>query len=209
MKKYLIAMAVAMVASFSANASFITGVTGADMAGIEVTVGFIDGSAETSVWQATSATAGGAFSAVAGGWSLTLDGDSFGSNTDVPGVYVGLWEFYTGAIGGPVITGLTVSILDAGFVFDIFEGDNGDGSGAGRPLVTDSQSNTLFANFGNYYSPFLAGTLYFIEEDFGFTPDTTIGFMTDTDAFADVPAPAGLALLVLGLAAVRVARRTK
>ncbi|GGF55612.1 hypothetical protein [Alteromonas lipolytica] len=209
MKKYLIAMAVAMVASFSANASFITGVTGADMAGIEVTVSFLDGSIETATWEATSATAGGAFSETIGGWSLTLDGDSFGSNTDVPDVYVGVWNFYTGDVGGPLITALTVAILDAGFVFDILEGDNGDGTGAGRPAATDYESDALFLTFGNFYTGALAGTMYFFDEDNGFAPGQTIALMTDTDAFAEVPAPAGLSLLALGLAAVRVARRSK
>jgi hypothetical protein len=47
--------------------------TGADMAGMEVTVLFEGGTSETVVWIATGPTAGGAFGT---GWQLTEDGDT-------------------------------------------------------------------------------------------------------------------------------------
>lgn len=212
MKKLLIAITVAMIASFSANAAFIQGVTGADMAGIRVAVTYANGDVETAPWLASSATAGGAFSFFTNGWTLTLDGDSFGSNTDVPDVFVGVWEFYSGAPGAlPLITAISISVLDAGFVFDRFEGDNGDGSGAGRPFATDYQGVYAYG-FSDAYAPGLYGTLTLYDEGDGIGPNVRFGMMTDTDAIVDdvvpTPAPAGIALLLLGFIGISLARRT-
>lgn len=190
-------------ASFSAHASFIQSVSGADLAGIEVTVLYTDGTTETDIWEATSTTAGGAFSNTGTGWSLTLDGDSFGSNS--PEGLVGGFYFYT---GNYALSALYVEMIGTPFVFDIFEGDNGDGTGAGRPFVLDVD---FFVGAIHGY-PYLDSELFQYLELYtfngGFTAQTEFVFVTDIDAIAeDVPAPNGLLMLALALAGVRLTRR--
>jgi hypothetical protein len=63
----------------TANIPGLTGfvTTGADMTGLNISATFSNGLSQTLAWATTGASAGGVFGA---GWSLTLNGDSFGGN---------------------------------------------------------------------------------------------------------------------------------
>ncbi|TPV53835.1 hypothetical protein FJ444_20105 [Aestuariibacter sp. GS-14] len=202
MRKYIIAMTMALFASFQANASYVQGVTGADMVGISVTVEFANGSSESAIWQAISATAGGAFGA--SDWALILDGDSFGEYDSVSNTYYGLFNFFNGPFD---VVGITLDILSEGFVFDTAFGDaSANGSGAGREFVSSDPQATV--SYGSLVEDELYGTL---DISAFVAAGTGLAFMTDTDAMAqgEVPAPAGLLLVAFGLLALRATRRAK
>lgn len=201
MRKFIIAMAMTLFASFQANASYVQGVTGADMVGISVTVEFANGSSESAIWQALSTTAGGAFGA--SDWALLLDGDSFGEYDSVSNTYYGLFSFFNGPFD---VVGITIDILSEGFVFDTAYGDaSANGSGAGREFVSSDPQATVS------YSSLVEDELYGTMEISAFIAGNNgLGFLTDTDAMADgeVPAPAGLLLVAFGLLALRATRRS-
>ena len=204
MKKYLLAMILAAASSFSANASYIQLVNGAELAGIEVIAETTQGT-EIATWQATSATGG--LAAGASDWTLMLDGDTFGSNTNTPGVYVGLFEFFVGTLD---ISSLTLNMVGTGLVFDTAFGDvSANGSGAGRVMAIMPDTTTYSVGYSNLVEDELYQTVT-ISAFGNFLAGNEYGFLTDIDAMAtDVPAPAGLALFALGLLGVRLTRRNK
>jgi MYXO-CTERM domain-containing protein len=204
MKKYLLAMILAAASSFSANASYIQLVNGAELAGIEVIAETTQGT-EIATWQATSSTGG--LAAGASDWTLKLDGDTFGSNTNTPGVYVGLFQFL---VGGLDISSLTLNMVGTGLVFDTAFGDaSANGSGAGRVMAIMPDTTTYSVGYSNLVEDELYQTVT-ISAFGNFLAGNEYGFLTDIDAMAtDVPAPAGLALLALGLLGVRLTRRNK
>lgn len=205
MKKYLLLLAVTLLASFNASASYIEHVNGADMAGIEVTVFYTDGGTETVTWEAISETDGGAFSGESG-WSLVLYGDSFGQMDDEGNLY-GVFELFTGRYS---LAGFMIDMLDAGFVFDIEYGDeSANGSDDGREFVTDYVADDYLLAYSDWVEDELFGTLSFFSVS-EIEASTSMMFMTDTDGVAeDVPAPAGLMLIALGMLGLRLVRRNK
>ncbi len=200
MRKFIIAMAMTLFASFQANASYVQGVTGADMVGISVSVDFANGSSESAIWQALSATEGGAFGA--SDWALILDGDSFGDFDPVSNTFYGLFTFFNGPFD---VVSITIDILSEGFVFDTaFFDASANGSGPGHEFVSSDPQAT--ASYSNLVEDELYGTMTisaFIAAGNG------LAFQTDTDAFGEVPAPAGLLLVAFGLLALRATRRSK
>lgn len=196
MKKYLLAGLFTLFASQS-NATFIEGVTGADMAGMTVTAEFSDGSSDTLVWNAIGVEVGGALSPE---WGVALSGDSFGEYDPGTNTYYGLWVISNNSNFD--IVELSLNGFNAGVVFDTEYGDtSANGSGAGREMVG---SNPLFvATYAQNYMDELFSVMTLNSLD-GTVVEAGLrgAFMTDTDIIdpdMPVPAPAGLALVALGL----------
>ena len=163
--------------------------TGADMAGMEVTVNFEGGSSETGVWAATGLDSG---EAVGTDWGLSLSG-----NSNVVG-----WTFEN--VGSQVISSLLIDAPPGNTVFDIlFLPELTPGSGRGNPFA----GSGIPAPQGTY-SGNLPGTLGDIKTSLeivfpeGLTKnDDPVLFVADTDGVVDdvtVPEP-GATLALLGV----------
>jgi hypothetical protein len=190
MKKLILTAMLALFVSSQANAGFIQGVTGEDMAGIVVTVTYEDGSTSTSSFIAGVAGEGSALSI--DGWSLSLIGDSFGEYDDVTDTLYGVWTLTN--LGFSTIVSLFVDLSPVDFVFDTEYGnESANGSGSGRELVSTDDSAEV--TYGSLYMDELYSTLTI--SGLSVATGETFSFMTDTDK---VPAPAGLAFIALVLA---------
>lgn len=165
-----LAVGVAMVAP--ARATTLTGfdTTGADMAGMEVTVNFQGGGSDTQIWSATGVTSGGASGT---DWSLTQSGDTF-SNP---------WSFdYTGL--GSIVS-LMINAIPGNAVFDIVNSPIvTPDSALGKPFTVQ---NGLAPDSFNYSVPIdisqgdLFGKLSLFWDD-GFTANNRLSFVADTDS---------------------------
>ncbi|MDJ0739254.1 MAG: hypothetical protein QNJ91_06030 [Gammaproteobacteria bacterium] len=182
-------------------------VTGADMAGIEVTAVFADSSSETVTWVTTQPDAGAAFGT---GWSLSQQGSTLGNVSG--GSVLGLWTLDN--VSAADIASLTINGLVAGIVFDILGLQNGDtntytpGSNVGRGFQSPLGPgvDALIAQYLDPVSlPDLWGTLVI-----DFTAAATVVaagqqfvFLADTDR---LPLPASWMLFAVGLALMRARR---
>ncbi|MBD1930482.1 MULTISPECIES: PKD domain-containing protein [Cyanophyceae] len=94
------------------QATTLTGfkTTGNMMSGMQVKVGFLDGSYEIATWGATSSNSGGAFGT---GWSLTQRGDTYGYSSD-NNAYG--WTFSYS--GGNSLNSLLIDAISGNAVFD-------------------------------------------------------------------------------------------
>lgn len=175
-------------------------ITGADMAGMEVTVTFEDLSTDTAVWETTSTDGSVAFgegfagAAAGSSWSLYQQGFTFGNN--VGGTPLGLWSF-TNFSASPTIMGFTVNAITGFTLFDIVEDvEVTPGSQLGRAFLTELDDSLYTVSYGNQLADDLFGSLTvgFTE---GLEAGSVVQFFIDTDGF--VPSPGTLALLATGL----------
>jgi len=209
MKKLILVSFLTMFIGNSANASIISIITGADMAGMEVTVTFDGGLTETVVWDVISAgngltdtvnseTASGGVTGL--GFSLTQQGNSLGNvdNNGTPtdfsdDIFYGLWTLTN--TSQSAITELFVNALAGGIVFDTDNLDNSilNGSDVGRPF--EPRTAGPKATYSNNYQDELFGAM---TVDLSLTSGASLDFFADTDAIA-VSAPSTISILMLSL----------
>jgi hypothetical protein len=191
MKKLLALGFLSLFMGSQAHAGFIGTITGADMAGIEVTATFSDGSAnEELVWSATDAVSGGV---TGSDWSLTQSGETFGEFDGVNVIGAWILSSANAALESVIIN------LGSGFVFDTEFGDaSANGSGPGREFVS---STPIGSEFGGLVQDELFSTLTL--SDFG---TGEVQFLIDTDQVT-VNAPATLSLILLALGGLAMRRK--
>jgi hypothetical protein len=207
-KKLILVSFLTMFIGNSANASFVSIITGADMAGMDVTVTFDSGLTETVTWDVISAGNGltdtvnleTAYGGVTGsGFSLTQQGNSLG-NIETNGtagvsddIFYGLWTLTN--TSNLAITKLFVNALAGGIVFDTDNLDNSilNGSDVGRPF--DSRTAGPTAIYSNNYQDELFGAM---TVDLSLASGASLDFFADTDAIA-VSAPSTISILMLSL----------
>ncbi len=203
LKKLLLGSALLSTSLFS-QAGYISVIDGADMAGIEVTAYFGNGTSETQTWAATSADSGAAASS---DWSLSLSGETFG-NVLPSGAFDGVWvlDNLNRADG---IIGLEINAAIADVFFDNVDTvEETAGSGVGRPFVADLPS--VASSFSDMESaPDLFGTL-----NIDWTNGTNLelgqalNFFIDTDK-KTVSEPTTWLVMLSGLVALLSSRRNK
>ena len=196
LKKWILGMILLSTSLFTQATLINSNVTSADMAGIEITAVFGDGSQDTQVWSVFSSTLGGVSTS---SWSLMLDGNTFGDFDSSTGTFYGLWVLENLSVADGIV-GLTVNAGIADFYFDILPGTatSTQGSEAGRPF--DSNAGSDIATFSDFYS---SPDLFGIMEIAGFTLDVSeqLQFLTDTDR-AEIPEPSTMFTFALGLIAL-------
>ena len=206
MKKYLLLCFITLFLSAKAQASFIHEVSGADMAGILVEVAFADGTTDSGVWVAMSPTAGGYINGV---WGIRLDGDSHGVLDNANNILSGMFVLVNN--GNTDIMSLTLRAFNAGFVFDSQTDDIMlNGSGTGRGMYSANPS--AVASYTDLYMDELYGTMMISSTRALAEAGNRVAFVTDIDAIAitqDIPAPTGVALSLLFLAATRLTRNAR
>jgi hypothetical protein len=188
-KKLILASFLTVFTGSSANAGFVfnNDITGADMAGIEVTVGFTTGDYETSTWSVYSTDLGTTgndiidyegFSGGASGtnWSLTQSGFTLG-NTGVDSTIYGLWNFINSS---DTVKTITINTGDTGVLFDTASFDDlsedNNGSGQGRSFITDTPSEVT----ATYSDPVLQELSKILTLELT-TAGTEFKYLADTD----------------------------
>lgn len=217
MKKFLLLGFLSMFGASQAQASFMNVVTGADMAGLQVTANFSDGFSETLTWQVISAGSGltdtvsleGEEGGVVGTmFSLTQQGDSQGNvdnnMTDdlSDDIFYGLWTLTNTSTNA--LTSIVISALTTNIVFDSVFDDNGNGSDFGRAF-TPSVSGTTTYSYSDLVQDELYSTLT-INSDL--TTNESLDFFADTD-LVEVSAPATASILMLSLLGLVMNARRK
>ncbi|MBP0016082.1 MAG: PEP-CTERM sorting domain-containing protein [Cyanobacteria bacterium SBLK] len=208
MKGFWVGLVLAIAGSssvFTAPASgftFKSDITGADMVGMEIEVGFLDGSSELAIWQVTGADSG---SAIGTDWNLSVNGDTLSAPWDLS---------YT---GDGAIRSLYIDTSLGNAVFDwVFLPELTPETGSGNDFVSSSgtKPNVLsYNNFvGNFGDIFTLLKVYWYD---GITKsETPFTFSIDTDGIErldpdpePVPEPTAtlgiLGALVLGTVSLR------
>lgn len=216
MKKLLLIGFLTMFGAGQAHASFISIITGADMAGLQVTADFSDGFTETLTWQVISAGNGLTdtinLETQKGGvtgtmFTLNQQGDSIGNvdtnNTPDLGddIFYGLWSLTNSSQN--ILTSIIISAVGTDVVFDSLFNDNGNGSGIGRAFIVKPSGISPIATYSGLIQDELYSTLRI---DLDLASGDNINFFADTD-ITQVPAPATLSLLLLTLGGLVVRRK--
>ncbi|MEP2653784.1 MAG: hypothetical protein ABJH06_17535 [Paraglaciecola sp.] len=215
MKKLLILGFLTIFSTSKAQAGLISMVTGADMAGLLVTVTFGNGDTQSDVWESTGPESGGVGNRV---WSLTQEGDTIGPIAS--STFSGAWTLTTiRSIESILIEGINI-----GLVFDTVFGD-GSGTSSGHAFTYDTALATVTTTYTEhyqdelFYSMLLTGSNpnYLGRGSSMLLGSGSFDFMIDVDiiepelATTEVTAPTTisiLALTILGLIATS-RRKTK
>ena len=178
------------LASPAKAASFVSEITGAEMAGkLRVTVGFVNGSLESDIWKATGVNAG---EATGTGWALSIAGDTSFS----------LWDL--ALTGNESIKSVKIESL-GGVVFDrITLPELTPGTGSGNPFVSSSGTPPTTAIYSGTVPGALEDVASSLELSWvnGFS-DPNLSFFADTDGVEDdvaVPDPSTILGLLGGSA---------
>lgn len=202
LKKWAIGIILLSTSLFTQAGLINDKITSVDMAGIQVTALFGDGSQDTQTWSALSSTLGGVST---NSWSLLLDGNTFGDFDGTTNTFYGLWTLSNLNVGSSII-GLTINAGIADIFFDIESGPVGStpGSDAGRPFVASDPS--AVASFSNAYGSGsdLFGTMGI--DGFSLDVSSELLFLTDTDK-VEVPEPSTMFTFALGLIALTSLRK--
>lgn len=205
-----------------ANANIVDLITGADMAGMEVTVTFADGSEDSATWVTTSTAAsdpetfeGFAGEAMGIGWTLQQQGRTQGGICGgEPGCpqddLLGLWTM-TNDQDGQAITDVTIDAIAGNILFDRFlEVEGTAGSSFGRSFFPEDASVTG-SYIGSQFSdpalinPDLFTTLTISWGEGALASGQSLRFFADTDRL--VPVPATVLLLLAGMLGLGVRSR--
>ncbi|MFA3791362.1 PEP-CTERM sorting domain-containing protein [Aliiglaciecola sp. SL4] len=198
--------------SLSAQSAIIideSNITGADMAGLEVTAFFEGGSTETAIWSAFPdvilgtgdpiADAEGFSGGVYGtGWSLTQQGFSSG-NANSAGDVLGAWTLSNESASSGIFA-FVVSGMDSLIAFDI-DSDNIDtpysGVGVGFASAT-AVDDIIYADQVNSEYDDLFFTLAVLFDTAPLVAGEELKFVADTETLK-VPEPATTAMILTGL----------
>lgn len=203
--------AVVTYAIDNTSTSAIPGLTGyatsgAMMSGMSITASFSSGQSQTLSWATTGASSGGVSGS---GWGLSLDGDTFSAP----------WNFTMSAVAGN-LGSITQLILNGNSGYTVFDRTNPswgtDGSAQGVDLWFADSSIDALVTYSDQVSitPNAAvGDLWhMVTIDFTNGPSSSFTFYQDTDndnRYGQVPEPAMLGLLGIGLLAAGMARRSR
>jgi hypothetical protein len=203
--------------SWISQANLIQNITGADMAGIVVTVTNRNGGITSAIWDTTGSESGEAsfFNKKGNGWSLDQVGDTIGEND--PSVSPGYWTLTSTGVN---IRSLLIEGLYGNILFDnLFGDDNVNGSGAGREFTYDTTSSTVTAAFLGQYQgqPDLYRSMLLTGQNprgNGSGTEMLLGangslqFLIDTDII-EVPEPGTVFLLMSGLLGLMISRKKR
>ena len=212
MKKLLAFGFISLLMASHVHAGFISIITGADMAGMNVTITYENNTTESLVWEVISVgngltdtigleTAKGGVSGI--GFTLFQQGNSLGNSDDngtgdlTDDIYYGLWTLTN--TSSLTITNLFIDALAGNIVFDaIFDIDASNGSDKGRPFMS------LTGGFAAQYS-----NNFFEDELFGamsvnldLLGGQELLYFADTDAVTSsvpVNAPSTISIFMLSL----------
>lgn len=203
--------AVVTYATDTSTTSPIGGLTGYStsgdqMSGMTVTASFSSGVTETRSWATTGAGSGGVTGT---GWGLSLTGDTYSAP----------WDFTMSAVAGNLGL-ITQLILNGNTGYTVFDRTNPswgtDGSAQGVDLWFADSSIDALVTYSDQVSitPNAAvGDLWHIVTvDFTSAIGSSFTFYQDTDndsRLGQVPEPAMLGLLGIGLLAAGMARRNR
>jgi hypothetical protein len=213
MLKRAVTAASLLALSLVTNAAIVqqSSITGADMAGMEVTVTFADSSTETGVWQVLTNTPlatgdpiidanGFSGGVVASTWSLTQAGFSLGGFDDA-GTPYGMWTISnlssSVGIAGFTINGLTAA---SSIAFDIdSDAVQFPGSEFGQAFVAENGVAAV-SSYTNPVDVLFTDLFWQIDVFFDspITDGNSVDFFSDTDAMS-VSTPATMGLLLGGL----------
>ncbi|MFC4700831.1 hypothetical protein ACFO4O_11725 [Glaciecola siphonariae] len=221
LKQAMIGMSLLAASSF-ANAALIvsqSAITGADMAGMEVTVTFADSTSESVLWTVVNGTPGTGGTAIenaeaqSGGafadtWALTQAGFTLGGVQN--GIFFGDWEL-TNLSAQQAIIGLSINgwLGNGGIAFDSIASNTDEGtpgSGSGQAFISNlPASGQYFLQVDPAYDDLFwqLGIVF----NTGLNAQDSISFFADTELLAEVSAPATIGLVLGSL--VLFARRSR